>query len=119
MKYVLLVFAFMMTGVVLAGGNNNTEIINNYYTTTTTLNNFGVSETQSAIEGVTMSYAASQHHFDLSTYSLQMSVGAASFRGEEALSFAIGKRVGDILINGSVSGSDNNQAYGFGATWRF
>ena len=70
-------------------------------------------------KGVALAIAKSQHNFDWSTEKLQGSIGMGSFEGKDAISFGIGKRVGQILLNGSVGVESGNHGYGAGITWRF
>ena len=70
-------------------------------------------------EGVALGIAVAQHHFDFGTNSWQGSVGAGYFDDDTALSLAIGKRFGRMLINGSVSYEDDKTGLGVGLNWRF
>ena len=81
-------------------------------TTGTVINNMSA-------EGVALSLAASQHHFDFGTQSWQGSVGAGHFKDDTAFSFGVGKRFDRVLINGSVGVEDNELGLGAGINWRF
>ena len=70
-------------------------------------------------EGVALSIATSQHHFDFGTHSLQGSVGAGSFNGNSAISFGMAKRLDRVLINGSIGTEKGDSAIGVGVNWRF
>lgn len=63
--------------------------------------------------------SASQLHFDWATTSLQGGAGVG-FKGDcQAGTFGLGKRTGDMLINGTVSTDGEDAAYGAGINWRF
>jgi hypothetical protein len=69
--------------------------------------------------GVALAIAKAQHSFDWSTEKIQGSVGMGSFDNNDAISFAAGKRVGQILLNGSIGRENSKYGYGVGVTWRF
>jgi hypothetical protein len=69
--------------------------------------------------GVALAIAKAQHQMDWSTVKWQGSVGMGSFDNNDAISFADGKRVGQILLNISVGRENGKYGYGAGATWRF
>lgn len=64
--------------------------------------------------GVALGIAASQHNFDMSTKKTQISVAVGQYDGDEAVSFAAGKRVGDLLVNGSIGSEGGKQGMGAG-----
>lgn len=70
-------------------------------------------------EGVALSLAASQHHFDFGTHSWQGSVGMGSYDNDSAISFGLAKRFDRVLINGSVGVNGDKSGYGMGVNWRF
>ena len=70
-------------------------------------------------KGVALGLAASQHNFDMGVNKFQGSVGLGTFQGVDALSFSLGKRYKDILINGSIGSENGLTGYGAGITWRF
>lgn len=70
-------------------------------------------------KGVALGIAAANHHFDLGTYETQISLAAGSYSGSEAVSIAIGKRVKDVLINGSIGREGGKTGIGIGVTFRF
>ena len=69
--------------------------------------------------GNAIAIATAQHHFDFGTHSFQGSVGAGHYQNDTAVSFAIGKRFGRMLINGSVGSESGNTSVGAGINWRF
>ena len=75
-------------------------------------------ETNYNTEGTALGLAASQHHFDLSTYDLQFSVGTGEFNGAEALSFGLAKRFNNILLNATIGEENGQTGYGAGFTMR-
>lgn len=70
--------------------------------------------------GVASASAMAQHHFDPYYDGIQISIGAAHFRGQQAGSIAIGGPLGkDVFLN--VSAARNNKHddnLGVGLTWR-
>lgn len=70
------------------------------------------------MSGQALGLAASQHNFDWHTTKWQASIGVGYYDTSEAISAGIGKKWGDILINGSV-GCDSRCGGGAGVTWRF
>jgi len=50
-----------------------------------------------------MALSAAQLNFDWSTQALQISGGVGSHNGSQALSIGLGKRVGQVLLNGSAT----------------
>jgi hypothetical protein len=78
--------------------------------------------TQRVVEqapGVALGIATAQHSFNSSTFALQWSVGAATYENTDALSLAIGKRVGGILLNGSIGFENGSKGAGIGITGAF
>ncbi len=98
MKYLIFLISFN----VFASGSHHTA---------TTLTGQG--------EGVALSIAASQHHFDFGTHSWQGSIGAGSYDGDSAISFGVAKRLDRVLINGSLGMNGDKSGYGVGVNWRF
>ena len=70
-------------------------------------------------EGAALGIAVAQHHFDFGTKVWQGSVGAGYYDGNDAISFAIGKRFSRVLVNVSVTVEDEETGYGAGVNWRF
>lgn len=68
--------------------------------------------------GTALGLAASQHHFDWHTNKWQASIGGGFYDDSQAVSGAFGKKVGDVLLNGSI-GCDGACGGGMGATFRF
>ncbi len=73
------------------------------------------------IKGIASAIAASQHNFDMGTYSWQGSVGIGGINGNDAISFGMGKRPCEDcpLFNGSVGIEEGKTSFGAGITWRF
>lgn len=114
MKYLSLLL--LIPAITYAGGNHghseeSSTIINN--TTNITY------KTTSTVSGMALGLAASQHNFDLSTYAYQWSIGAAYYDNEDAISFALGKRINNILINGSIGYENGTRGAGIGVNGRF
>ena len=80
-------------------------------------NSFAIGNYQS--KGVALGLAASQHNYDMGVNKFQGSVGLGTFQGVDAVSFSLGKRYKDILINGSIGSESGLTGYGAGITWRF
>jgi len=74
---------------------------------------------QYSVSGISLGIAASQHHFDASTYHLQGSVGIGAYNGSNALSIGLGKRFckGCGLVNGTFGIEGDKTAIGAG--WSF
>jgi len=69
--------------------------------------------------GIALSIATSQHHFDFGTHSWQGSIGVGSFDNEHAISFGAAKRLNRVLINVSVGLENGKLGYGAGINRRF
>ena len=70
--------------------------------------------------GIALGIATAQHNFDLGTSKTQISIGAGSYDGNNALSIGAGKRIGDsVLLNGSIGKEGGNTGIGAGITMRF
>lgn len=82
-----------------------------------TVNNYPTSIVNN--EGVSLAIAASQIHVDWSTKKVQLGFGVGSYKDSNALSVGLGKRVGKVLINGSISSDGTNVGYGAGINLRF
>jgi len=59
-----------------------------------------------------MALSAAQLNFDWSTQALQLSGGVGAHNGSQAFSIGLGKRVGRVLLNGSMT-SGGGFAAGF------
>ena len=72
-------------------------------------------------QGIALAISASQLHFDFGTFPLQGGVGIGSFNGSQAATFGLAKRFDRILINGTISGEEGLEGFGFGLglNWRF
>jgi len=70
-------------------------------------------------DSTALAIAASQIHMDWSTTKLQGSVGTGSYNGSHALSAGLGKKVGKVLVNGSIVTDGTNTGFGAGINWRF
>jgi len=105
MKYTLMVILLSLSTHLYASGDRST---------TTTTNTYNYSSVTDA-RGVAIAIASAQHNFDYGTYSWQGSVGAGYYNGEDAVSFGVAKRVGKILMNGSIT----PDSIGVGVNWRF
>ncbi len=69
--------------------------------------------------GAALGIATAQHQFYLETDDLQGSIGAGTYDGNSAISFALAKRFKGILLNGSVGGEAGEYGAGVGANWRW
>ncbi len=69
--------------------------------------------------GAALGIATAQHQFYLETDDLQGSIGAGTYDGNSAVSFALAKRFKGILLNGSVGGEAGEYGAGVGANWRW
>lgn len=100
MKYILILM-LLSTSAFASGDRTNT----------TNIYNTSIEDAR----GVAIAIASAQHHFEYDTYSWQGSVGVGMYKGEEAISFGVGKRIGKVLFNGSVT----SESVGVGLTLRF
>ena len=108
--------------------DRESTVINNYYTTEEYITEEYITESTSSttinnsITGIALSIATSQHQFDFGTSEdvWQGSVGVGNYKGKTATSFALGKRVGRMLVNGSVGKEEGSDlSFGAGINWRF
>jgi len=97
-----------------ADGRHDESIINNI-TISPTINQI----TKYEYSGQALAIAAAQHSFNSSTFALQWSIGAATYEDTDALSIAIGKRVNDLLLNGSIGIENGTTGAGIGITGTF
>jgi len=70
-------------------------------------------------KGVAAALASSQHNFGFYTPKTQWSIAGGQFDNESALSIGLGKRLGDVLINGSVVNESGEIGFGIGLSGRF
>ena len=78
-----------------------------------------ITEITNAAQGTALAIASGQHQFDYATPAWQASLSGSAYKNESAASVAIGKNFGGILINGSISRTGNDNAYGIAGNWRF
>ena len=102
LKKSMIVLLFFWAGITMAHDRYQPTIINNYDS-----------------EGTALAIAKAQHNFDWSTGKWQGSVGLGSFDNTDAISFGMGKRVGQTLLNGSIGRENGKYGYGIGVNWRF
>lgn len=69
--------------------------------------------------GAALATATAQLNFDWSTVKSQGGIGVGNFDNQSAVSFGAAKRVGDVLVNGSIGFEGNKVGYGAGINWRF
>lgn len=69
-------------------------------------------------DGTALALSQAQLNFDWHTTKWQASVGAGYYDNLEAVSVGIGKKFGDVLVNGSI-GCESKCGGGIGATFRF
>lgn len=69
--------------------------------------------------GIALSLATAQQHFDFGTHSWQGSIGAGTFDSDAAISFGVAKRLDRVLVNGSVGFESGKTGVGIGVNWRF
>jgi autotransporter adhesin len=101
----------LLPSAVFAGGNHTT--INSYAHITEEV-------TYESYSGIALGIATAQHHFDLGTPKTQLSIGAGSYDGANAVSIGAAKRIGDsVLLNGTLGKEGGNTGVGAGVTLRF
>jgi hypothetical protein len=70
------------------------------------------------IQGVASAISASQCHFDGGSFDLQLCAGAGYSDNQEAVTFGIGKKYKDFLINGTITSEDSHTTFGIGLNWK-
>jgi len=75
---------------------------NNYYTS----------------EGVASAISAANCSFDSSTFDLQLCGAVGYTDNTDAVTFGIGKKYKDFLINGTISSEDNRTSFGAAINWK-
>lgn len=127
MKYLILLFPI----TVYASGSHDHETIN--ITNNVTLPSMSINvpsphipdlqpraiKTKHRITGVALGIASAQHAFDWSTDKSQLSVGIGQYDGSEAISVGVGRRFGEILVNGSLGKEGSKTGLGAGFLLRF
>lgn len=69
--------------------------------------------------GTALGIANAQLNFDKGTYGWQWSAGAGFYDDSEAVSFGMGKRYGNTLINGTIGSEDGKTGFGVGISGKF
>jgi len=114
-RYLLLLALFPISA--LAGGSHTHETtvnVTNVYPTQS------VSQTVSTkVSGVALGIATSQLVFDAGTSKTQISAGIGSFDDSDALAVGIGKKIDNLMLNGSIGFEDGKKGYGAGVSFKF
>lgn len=87
MKYLILLF---LPAISFASGYHGEYTVNN-------------TQTVKKSSNTAMALSAAQLNFDWSTQALQISSGIGFHNGAQALSIGLGKRYGQVLLNGSAT----------------
>lgn len=115
----MLAFSALPFAVQAGGRHNEHETSETTVVSDITINQTLTQRITEEAKGNAISLAAAQHSFDMSTFAPQWSIGAASSGDSDAISFAIGKRFNNVLINGSIGYEDGEKGYGVGITGTF
>lgn len=114
---IAIVLLFTAFTQVNAGGYHHHDLtVNNYYSSEVIQTAIDKESNKAAAAAI----ATSQHQFNYGTFEWQVSVAAGWYKSENAVSFAIGKRIDNVLYNGSViTGTDGLDIDGAGvaANW--
>ena len=109
MKYILILM--LLSNSVLASEKHRSSRPVTQVTEIT--NTYNISKND--YKGVAIAIASAQHNFTYGTKSWQGSVGVGFYKEEEGISFSMAKRVGKVLITGSIT----SDSIGAGVSWRF
>jgi len=100
--WILIMLALSFIDTTMADDPHHEKATNNYYN----------------VKGVASAISASQCHFDNGSFHLQLCAGAGYTDSQEAVTFGIGKKYKDLLLNGTISSEDNRTYFGIGANWK-
>ena len=70
-------------------------------------------------KGTALAIAGSQCHFDLNTQGLQGCAGFGKYDGSSSSVIGIGKRIDNMLINGTIGREDGHSGVGLGLNFKF
>lgn len=106
--FLIICVSFFVASWARADGNHNYQSTTNI----SQISNYNV-------KGVALAISQAQINFDHGTQSWQGAVGFGAFDSRTAISFGVGKRFKDVIINGAVGVEEGAYGGGVGIMFRF